>query len=42
MGKILKILVKVGGVQCTMTFMVINTNNYDILFGLDFLTEIGA
>jgi hypothetical protein len=25
-----------------MTFMVVDTNNYDILFGLDFLKKIGA
>jgi hypothetical protein len=25
-----------------MTFMVIDTDNYDILFDLDFLIEIGA
>ncbi len=34
--------VKVGGVQCTMTFMVVNTNSYDVLLGLDFLMKIGA
>jgi predicted aspartyl protease len=42
MGRIRKIHVKVGGVQCTMTFMIIDTDNYDILFDLDFLIEIGA
>jgi hypothetical protein len=25
-----------------MTFMILNTNNYDILLGLDFLIKIGA
>jgi len=25
-----------------MTFMVVDTNNYDILLGLDFLINIGA
>jgi hypothetical protein len=34
--------VKVGGVQCTMTFMVVDTDNYDVLLGLDFLIKIGA
>jgi hypothetical protein len=34
--------VKAGGVQCTMTFMVVDTDNYDMLFGLDFLIKIGA
>ncbi len=28
--------------QCTMTFMVVDTDNYDMLFGLDFLIKIGA
>jgi hypothetical protein len=42
LGKIDEILVKVGGVQCTMTFMVVDTDNYDVLLGLDFLIKIGA
>jgi hypothetical protein len=42
LGIIDEIHVKVGGVQCTMTFMVVDTNNYDILLGLDFLIKIGA
>jgi hypothetical protein len=42
LGIIDEIHVKVGGVQCTMTFMVVDTNNYDILLGLDFLINIGA
>jgi hypothetical protein len=25
-----------------MTFMVVDINNYDVLFGLDFLIKIGA
>jgi hypothetical protein len=25
-----------------MTFMVVDTNNYDVLLGLDFLIKIGA
>ncbi len=36
------VLVKVGDVQCNMTFMVVNTDIYDILLGLDFLIKIGA
>jgi hypothetical protein len=39
MGRIDEVLVKVGGVQCTMTFMVVNNDNYDILLGLDFLIK---
>ncbi len=31
MGRIDEVLVKVRGVQCTMTFMVVDTDNYDIL-----------
>jgi hypothetical protein len=37
-----EVLVGVGGVQCTMTFMVVDTDNYDVLLGLDFLMKIGA
>ncbi len=35
-------LVKVGGVQCAMTFMVVDTDNYDILLGFDFLIKNGV
>jgi predicted aspartyl protease len=42
LGRIDEIPVKVGGVQCTMTFMVVDMNNYDVLLGLDFLIKIGA
>jgi predicted aspartyl protease len=42
LGRIDEIPVKVGGVQCAMTFMVVNTDNYDVLLGLDFLMKIGA
>jgi predicted aspartyl protease len=42
LGRIDEIPVKVGGVQCTMTFMVVDTDNYDVLLGLDFLVKIGA
>ncbi len=41
-NKIDEVLVKVGGVQCTMTFMVVDTNSYDMLLGLDFLIKISA
>jgi hypothetical protein len=34
--------VKTGGVQCAMTFMIVDTNSYDMLLGLDFLIKIGA
>ncbi len=42
LGRIDETLVKVGGVQCTMTFMIVDTDSYDVLLGLDFLMKIGA
>jgi predicted aspartyl protease len=42
LGQIDEVPVKVGGVQCTMTFMVVDTDGYDVLPGLDFLMKIGA
>ncbi len=44
LGKITKLLVKVGvrDVKCVMTFMIVDTNNYDLLLGLDFLIKMGA
>ncbi len=42
LGRIDELPIKVGGVQCTMTFMVVDTDNYDVLLGLDFLIKIGA
>jgi predicted aspartyl protease len=42
LGRIDEIPVKVGGVQCTMTFMVVDTDSYDVLLGLDFFIKIGA
>ncbi len=42
MRKINEVPIKVGGVQCTMTLMVVDTYNYDILLGLDFLIKIGV
>jgi len=42
LGRINEILVKVGGVQCTMTFMVVDMDSYNVLLGLDFLMKIGA
>ncbi|CAM6040107.1 unnamed protein product [Sphagnum compactum] len=42
MGWIDEVPVKVGDVQCNMTFMVVDTDSYDILLGLDFLIKIGA
>jgi predicted aspartyl protease len=42
LGQIDEVSVKVGSVQCTMTFMVVDTDNYDVLLGLDFLMKIEA
>jgi hypothetical protein len=42
LGRIDEVPVKVGGVKCTMTFMVVDTDSYDVLLGLDFLMKIGA
>jgi hypothetical protein len=42
MGRIDEVSVKTGGVQCLMTFMVVDTDSYDVLLRLDFLIKIGA
>ncbi len=42
LSRIDEVPVKVGGVQCTMTFMVVDTDSYDVLLRLDFLMKIGA
>jgi hypothetical protein len=42
LGWIDEVVVSVGGVHCTMTFMVVDTDSYDVLLGLDFLMKIGA
>jgi len=41
LSRINEVLIKVGGVQCTMTFMVVDMDNYDVLLGLDLLIKIG-
>jgi hypothetical protein len=33
---------KVGNVQCMMTFMLVDMDNYDILLRLDFLIKISV
>jgi predicted aspartyl protease len=40
LGRVDEIHVKIGGVQCSMTFMVVDTDGYDVLLGLDFLMKI--
>ncbi len=42
LGRINEVPIKVGGVQCTMTFMVVDTDSYNVLLGLDLLIKIGA
>jgi hypothetical protein len=42
LGWVDEIQVKIGGIQCAMTFMVVDTDGYDVLLGLDFLMKIGA
>jgi predicted aspartyl protease len=42
LSRIDEVLIKVGGVQCTMTFMVVDTDSYDVMHGLDLLIKIGA
>jgi predicted aspartyl protease len=41
-GRIEEVPIKVGGVQCNMTFMVVDADSYDVLLGLDLLIKIGA
>ncbi len=42
LGRIREVPIKVGGVHCNMTFMVVDTDSYDVLLGLDLLIKIGA
>ncbi len=42
LGRIEEVPIKVGGVQCKMIFMVVDTDSYDVLLGLDLLIKIGA
>jgi DNA damage-inducible protein 1 len=42
LGQIREVPIKVGGVQCDMTFMVVDIDSYDVLLGLDLLIKIGA
>jgi hypothetical protein len=41
-GQIIDFPIRVGDVQCLMTFMIADTNNYDLLLSLDFLIKIGV
>jgi len=42
LGKIFELLVRVGDVQCLMTFMIMDINNYDLLVVLNFLIKINV
>ncbi len=42
LGQVDEIQVKIGGIQCAMIFMVVDTDGYNVLLGLDFLMKIGA
>jgi hypothetical protein len=42
LGRVDEVHVKIGGIQCAMTFMVVDTDGYDVLLGLDFFMKIGA
>jgi len=42
LGRVDEIHVRIGGIQCAMTFMVVDIDRYNVLLGLDFLMKIGA
>jgi hypothetical protein len=42
MGTIGELLVHMGKVLCKIDFMVVDTNGYDVLLGLDLLIKIGV
>jgi len=42
LGRIEEVPIKVGRVQCRMTFMVVDIDSYDVLLGLDLLIKISA
>jgi predicted aspartyl protease len=42
LGRINEVAVSVRGVNYAMTFIVLDTDSYDVLLGLDFLMKIGA
>jgi hypothetical protein len=42
MSRVENLLVRVGGTKCFMTFMVLETDGYNLLMGLNFLMKIGA
>ncbi len=42
MGRVENLLVKVGGIKCFMTFMIITIDEYNLLMGLNFFMKIKA
>ncbi len=42
LGRISELPVRVGDVPCLMTFMIVDTNCYNILLGLVILIKIGT
>jgi hypothetical protein len=42
LGRIIELSIKVERIICQMIFFMVNTNNYDLLLGLDFLIKIGV
>ncbi len=42
LGRITKLPIKVGRIICQMIFLVVDTDNYDLFLGLDFLIKIGV
>jgi len=42
MGKIESTPIQIGNMSCNVFFMVVNTYNYDVLMGLNFLIKIGV
>jgi hypothetical protein len=41
LGRIIELPIKVGGIICQMIFLMLHTDSYDSLPGLDFLIKIG-
>jgi len=41
-GRIIELPMKVGRIVCQMVLLVVNIDNYDLLFGLDFFMKIGV
>ncbi len=42
LGRIIDLPIKVGNILCNMVFLIVDTYNYDVLLGLDFLMKIGT